>query len=291
MKIEFIVGTGRCGSSLVHEVMAKHSEVSFISNVDDNLAALNLKGRFNNAIYRSVLGNFTKKGRLRFAPSEAYTLVGKRVSPIYVRSNRDLTADDVTPWLRKRFESFFLERFREQQKQVLVHKYTGWSRMGFFSEIFPDARFINVVRDGRAVANSWLQMYWWNGYEGPENWLWGALPEAYQQEWLESDRSYVVLAALCWKLLMDAYEAAAERVPATNYYWCRYEDFLSEPEDFMRKRIREIDLTWHRDFERHVQAQKISKGRRNAYEQDLTSSQLRLLENCLSEKLHKYGYS
>lgn len=291
MKIEFIVGTGRCGSSLVHEIVAKHSDVAFISNIDDNLAMLDIKGRFNSVIYRSAIGNYTKKGRLRFAPSEAYKLIRQRVSPIYERSNRDLVADDVTPWLKSRFESFFMERFQQQHKQVFVHKYTGWSRMGFFNAIFPQARFINIVRDGRAVASSWLQMSWWDGYQGPENWLWGLLTDQYREEWLESDRSYVVLAGVCWKLLLDAFEAAAATLEPSVYRWHRYEDFLDDPEAFMRRLLKELELPWDRDFERRLQAQKISKGRLRAFEKDLTSEQLRQLENSLGEKLHLYGYS
>ena len=37
--------------------------------------------------------------------------------------------------------------------------------------------FINVVRDGRAVVNSWLQMGWWDGWQleasahAPDQWL------------------------------------------------------------------------------------------------------------------------
>ena len=108
---------------------------------------------------------------------------------------------------------FFEERARVQDKPLFLHKFTGWPRSGFLQRILPDARFVNVVRDGRAVANSFLQMPWWRGYEGPEGWGWGPLPEEYQQIWEESGRSFAVLAGLEWRILMEAFEAAQARVP------------------------------------------------------------------------------
>src|SRR5690606_26477266 len=142
----FIVGTGRCGSTLVHEVLARHPAFGFISTVDDRLAFLDPAGRWNGVLLRSPLARAGSGARWRFAPSEAYRLIGTRVSPMYVNSTRDLTAADVTPWIRRRFRAFFEARARAQRCPQFLHKYTGWPRLGFFAGIFPEARFVHVVR-------------------------------------------------------------------------------------------------------------------------------------------------
>src|SRR3712207_7426845 len=49
------------------------------------------------------------------------------------------------------------------------------------SEIFKDAKFIHLMRDGRAVANSLLHVYFWSGWKGPGNWGWGQLSPAQQR--------------------------------------------------------------------------------------------------------------
>lgn len=46
---------------------------------------------------------------------------------------------------------------------------------------------------------------------GPSNWSLGPLPEPYALEWEHSGRSYVVLAGLAWKMLMDAFDAGFGR--------------------------------------------------------------------------------
>lgn len=291
MRLHFVVGTGRCGSSLVHEILANHEDAGFISNFDDNLPRLRSLGRFNGMLYRFSKGAFTRKGTLRFAPSEAYRLISREVSPIYQNSCRDLRATDVTPWLKQRFRAFFQTRWRAQGRDMLLHKYTGWSRIGFFAEIFPEARFIHIVRDGRAVANSWLQMDWWGGYRGPEQWLWGPLTAEARSDWEASGRSFVTLAGLSWRSLMESYVVAAANLDPSRYLEVRYEDLVAAPVESMRMMTDFIGLTWSRHMERAVERSEIIASNKRAFERDLTSAQLEQLNEVIDEMLQRYGYS
>ena len=203
LPILFIIGSGRCGSSLLHEMVARHRNAAFVSNIEDNIRFLNLKGRFNNSILRSPFGRFTKKGRLRFAPSEAYNIVAERIMPAYKLSPRNLEPADVTDSIRRRFEQFFGERLAAQKKARFVHKYTGWSRARFFKDIFPRARFAHIVRDGRAVASSFVRMPWWSGSGEPGSWQFGPLSSADEKSWHASDQSPIVLAGLAWKIYVE----------------------------------------------------------------------------------------
>src|SRR3989442_1173581 len=47
----FIIGTGRCGSTIVQEMLTRHPDVAFVSNVDEFASRLNLKGTWNNFVY------------------------------------------------------------------------------------------------------------------------------------------------------------------------------------------------------------------------------------------------
>jgi Sulfotransferase family len=286
----FVLGTGRCGSSLVHEVLARDPDIGFVSNLDDRLAPLGLEGRWNNAIYRHVPEWLTRKGRIRFAPSEGYRILAREVSPLVCAPARDLVAADASPWLADRFRSFFQERARRQRTAVFSHKFTGWPRAGFIDAVFPEARFVHVIRDGRAVAASMVQMPWWRGFEGPDAWGWGPLPTAYRKEWEVSGRSYVVLAAVQWKMLMDAFERAREGIPQERWLDVRYEDFLEDPQGTVETIVAFLARPMSDVLRRAVGVQRFDASRRNAFRHALSEADVSALNTVLAEHLERYGY-
>jgi sulfotransferase family protein len=248
-------------------------------------------GRWNNDIYRLMPEQLTRKGRLRFAPSEGYRSLDRKVSPMLSTPFRDLLAEDVTPWLSARTLRFFEERARIQGKPLFLHKFTGWPRSGFLQRIMPDARFVNVIRDGRAVANSFLQMPWWRGYLGPEGWGWGPLPEEYERIWDESGRSFAVLAGLEWRILMEAFEAAKALVPEGQWLDLRYEDFVADPEETTRRLLDFLGLEWTPAFGSGFRKYRFDTSRNDAYRTDLGIHDVSLLDAALCPLLQRYAYA
>lgn len=288
--IVFILGTGRCGSSLLQEVVTKHPATGFVSNVDDRLASFGLTGRRNSTLYGLVPPAWTKKGRVRFAPSEGYRVLSREVSPLLARPARDLYAADVSPWLARRLASFFERRYLAQRSTVFTHKLTGWPRADLLAQVFPRARFVHVVRDGRAVANSLLQMSWWSGYRGPEHWRLGPLDQADRDVWEAHDRSFAVLAGLYWKILIEAFERAHDRVDAQRWTTVRYEDLVESPRATMSRVLDWVGLPWTPVFERRFGKQRFGSARRTAFEHDLSASQLDALDTVLAATLRRVGY-
>jgi hypothetical protein len=275
----------------LHEVIARHPDVGFVSNIEDRLPLPAWAGKWNNELYRRVPDRLTRKGRLRFAPSEAYHALDRGVSPALSTPVRDLVAEDVTPWLEVRTRRFFQERARAQGKPLFLHKFTGWPRSGFLGRIFPDARFVHVIRDGRAVASSFLQMPWWRGYRGPAEWGWGPLPEAYERIWVDSERSFAVLAGLQWRILMDAFGAAQAAAPHGQWLDVRYEDFVAEPRERMGQILEFLGLDWTPVFEEGFRRYRFDEGRREAYRAALGIHDVALLEDAIAPALERLGYA
>jgi hypothetical protein len=286
----FVLGTGRCGSTLVHDVLARHPAVGSLLNVDDRLRT-HVSGRWGQAIYRRLPVALTEKGRTRLAPSEGYEILERRVSPILSRPVRDLVADDASPWLAERLRGFFDQLARARRTPVVLHKFTGWPRARFLHAVLPSARFVHVVRDGRAVANSLLQMPWWRGYEGPEAWGWGPLPDVDEKEWEASGRSFPVLAALQWRLLMDAFDDARDAIPADLWHEARFEDFVDSPREGTRSLLEFVGLTWTDAFERNFRHHRFRTARKDAFLRDLGRRDLEDVEGILAERLERLGYA
>jgi Sulfotransferase family len=286
----FVIGTGRCGSTMVHDVVARHHDVAFLSNVQDTLWFLDPNGRSNDLLYRHAPDRLMRLVRSPGSPSEAYGMLDRRVSPILSRSFRDLTAEDATPWLVGRLRRCFGSCAAAQGRSLLLHKFTGWPRAGFLGQAFPETRFVHIVRDGRAVANSWLQVPW-APYGGPAAWQWGPLPPEYEQEWARSGRSFVVLAGIGWKVLMDSYDDARSKAPPASWLEMRYEDVVADPRGSFASILSFLGLRWDRRFETWFARYDFRGGRLDAYRSELRPADRALLDESLGPHLERYGYS
>jgi len=300
--IAFMVGTGRCGSTLIEEILLRHQRTGFISNLDDKFSVLNRTGRGNSALYRrsaprdATLKAFAyrtrllESNRLRVGPSEGWQILDRHLMTGFSKPARDLLATDATPFLRGRTRDFFDARMAAQDCDVFVHRLTGWPRTGFLAAAYPDMRVIHVVRDPRAVASSMLQQGWWDGWRGPENWYLGALPDRWQQVYLESDRSFVTLAAIGVAMLLDAMTAARDLHPADAWLDVRYEDVLDDPRGQYERMLAFLHLGWDDEFERGFSRHDIQAGRSEAFRRDLDDQQLRALSDVLGHHLNEWGY-
>ena len=177
-----------------------------------------------------------------------------------------------------------------QGRQVFLHHVTGWPR-ALLHAVFPEARFIHVIRDGRAVANSWLQTSWWTGYQGPSRWYLGPLPEPYATEWETSDHSFVLLAGLGWKLLLDGFDTAHATIPGRQLLEVRYEDVLADPRGQVTAMLEFLGLGWMPEFEAGFSRYVFETGRREAFRRDLDRDQLTSLERSLAVHLHAHRYT
>lgn len=288
--IHFVLGTGRCGSTVAHELLCQHPDVAFLSNMEDRLPLGATSGRINRSLYGFLPPSATRKGRIRFAPSEGYRAISRDVSPVLVEPFRDLLPGDVTPWLSERFAHFFHEHARSQGRPVFLHKFTGWPRARFIQTVLPESRFVHVVRDGRAVANSWLQMTWWRGHLGPPSWHFGPLSPARQATWENSGRSLLILAGLAWDLLIEAAEEARDALKPGTWLDIRYEDLVAAP-DTTLGRVRDfLGLPANSRFAERLSRQALTTNRTDAFRRDLTPGQVAALEEVLGQRLVRWGY-
>jgi hypothetical protein len=295
----FIIGTGRCGSTVVQELLARHPDIGFVSNLDAYLAPLDMRGRWNGPLYRRLPLQLTRRDRvgrglvqrrLHFGPSEAYRLLDRQVSRIISTPFRDLTEDDVTPWLAARLRRFYLDRAAAQGTPVFLHKFTGWPRARFLHAVFPEARFLHVVRDGRAVASSLMQRPWWRGQLGPWGWQFGPLPPRYREEWESHRQSLVALAGLEWMILIDAAELARASLPPACWMDLRYEDLVRDPRAEVEAVLSWIEVPWVPEVEDAL-AVPYSLERTAAYKRHFTPAQVAMLDELLGDHLRRYEYT
>ena len=286
IKPVFNLGIGRCGSTIFHHIMAKHPNVTWLSNISHNYPHKPQWNRWlmhamNSDILERIL---MKKIRVREAFG-FWDLYCKGFS----RPFRDLRLDDLTPRNKSSVSNAISQNLTKKRNRF-VTKLTGWPRIRYIRGIFEDAKFIHVVRDGRAVVNSMINVDFWWGWHGMSNWRWGDIPEPYYQEWLDTDQSFVAMAAIEWKMIMDAFEVAKAETPAQQYLEIRYEQLCDDPIAVYKDVLAFCELPWSQKFEKKILRFDL-RNTNYKWQKQLTSQQQDIMQKIFSDHLVKYGYN
>jgi hypothetical protein len=201
---------------------------------------------------------------------------------------RDLEAEDLTFKSREKIQ-YVMSKILTKRRDRLLLKISGWPRIGLLSEVFEDAKFVHILRDGRAVANSIIDVSWWWGWRGPENWRLGPLSPTDREEWEKHNRSFIVLAGIYWKILVDAVERAKRHIPENSFIEIKYEHLCSDHLATFREIVRFCELEWTEGFERELKRFKL-RNTNYKYKDELTPRQQTELEEVLQEPLKIHGY-
>jgi Sulfotransferase family len=281
----FLIGAGRSGSTAFHELLVGHPHAAWLSRSSRRFPGH--PGR-NHLAMRSVglpvLGPVAARW---LEPGEHYEF-WDHYYPGFSVPFRDLVADDVLESTRRQLRSA-LARMRTPKRSHLVIKITGWPRVGFLRAIFPEGRFVHVVRDGRAVASSLLKVPWWWGWRGPANWRWGPLTPELDALWAESGRSFVALAAIQWRILMEATMRSCADLGPDRFLQLRYEDLCEDPGQWCRRVTDFAGLAWTGSFDQRVRRSRF-RSENEKWRRDFTPRQQEILESLISEQLAQFGY-
>ena len=280
-----IVGTGRCGSTLFHRLLAKHPQVMWLSPLCYRYPDRPTWNRMAVTAMDNPLLNRLFGGRIR--PGENYRF-WDRYAYGFSEPCRDLVRSDVSARVKKQVRAAFQPMLTAKRNRLLI-KITGWPRIGFLNEIFEDARFIHVLRDGRAVASSLLHVNFWRGWYGPQGWRAGLLSPEDQATWESYDRSFTALAGIEWRIQMRAMDAARRALDPKLFYEVKYEEFCDRPVESFRQVLEFAELPQSAEFERHVRAASI-RSTSNRWRDDLSPGQQVILDDLLREDLLRYGY-
>lgn len=281
----FLVGSGRSGSSFLADVLSRHPDVAYLTRLSERHPR---QPAYNRALLTGldvpVLGRILRR---RFGIEEAYGF-WETHAPGFAEPARDLVAGDVTERARTALRRAVGAILLSSRGRFLA-KITGWSRIGYLDEVFPDALFVHLVRDGRDVANSLLRVDFWRGWQGPRNWRFGELPAQMRGVWEEHDRSFVALAGLCWCLLVNSVDAARREVDTSRFLELRYEDFVASPREELGRILEFAGLDVSSRFRRRFDVGEV-RDASGKHRRDLTPEQQKILEDVTREARERYGY-
>lgn len=271
-----ILGTGRCGSTMFHRLLAQHPDVGWLSTFNEVFPRQAWLSVFSNFYRTRWLSQKVKLASYFPKPFEAYRFWEYSV-PGFSRRNRPQTADDVPAEVIDPLNDHLASILHWQGKPRFLAKVTGWSRVGLFNRLFPDARFIFLNREHRAVLSSWVQAGWLDVTSAPDSdqWQWGPVPEEYLSIWKDLGGGRLLSAAVKIQLDLDDI-AANRRLADQRFLQLEYEDLIANPIEELSRVIDFCELDWHADFEARMRAVKMHDTR-NKWRQHLSDEEGQLV--------------
>jgi sulfotransferase family protein len=283
----FITGLGRSGTTIIHTLLSKHPNVNWLSLL---VAKFPDRLYLNRWLMRLIdIPGINMYLKHRFVPLENYPFWDHYYGG-FGYPCRDLFASDVDVRSAKALRRAFGELATSRRKRMLI-KITGAPRISFLHAIFPDAKFIHVTRDGRAVAASRMKAPFWNGWRGWRGFsLWPEkMPAHYEQEWERHGHSFVALAGIEWKAHIDQMAEVRRKYPNIHILEVRYETFCADPVRQVRQIAEYCELPWEADFA-DLMAKQFVNSENSKWESELSDEQKVVLQDVLGTYLQEQGY-
>jgi hypothetical protein len=233
--VVFIVGAARSGTTLLYKALCLHPDIAYISNWVarfpriPRVAALNRAARLMPATAQRVWfgsdSNAYVYGERRPLRDRLFPMPVEG-EPVYGRCGiRKPGAGDVVAAEdpERRLRAMMHTIRRSAGGRVLVSKRIANNlRIPLLARAFPEARFIEIVRDGRAVAHSLSRVDWW---EDSYVWWYGGTPKS----WRAEGRDPWEMCARNWVEELAEIEAGLVGVPHQQVLRVRYEGLVEDP--------------------------------------------------------------
>jgi hypothetical protein len=291
----FFVGAPRSGTTILFEAFSAHEDLAWFSNYlyrFPNFPIVSVISRL--AFSNRLMGSKPQNGESRLRKplpkaSECYPawdlICGKRFRFDYLLNVKATAAE------RQKGDGLVAAVTKYQGKTRFATKITGPTRMSYLDSIFPDALFVHVVRDGRAVVNSLMNVGFWKkggGYEKP--WWGGGLLEEDLEIYRRYDRSPLVLTAIQWRRIMLVAREEAALIGSDRYIEIRYEDALQNPYLAIDGLLDFSCLKRSKKVHEYIRTNSSLKNMNVKFPKDLSSRDITVLNEVLGDVNSQFGY-
>jgi hypothetical protein len=279
----FIVGSGRSGTTVFYNFLSTHPEVCWFSNYSDRFVNTNLIPLLHRILDLPFVGTIAKTGiiskrKLYIKPTEA-----ERIYHDYCGFKHSIktTEDDLNVEMEKKFKDVIKRHLLLTGKRRFLNKQTAnTQRIRLINKMFSDAFFIHIIRDGRAVANSLLNVKWWNS-----TYIWWLGEKT--SEWEKKGRQPIALCGLHWKRGVEEI-IENKSLFEDRYIEIKYEDLIIDVRGTMDKIISFCELSNSEYFLRMLP--QTLPNMNYKWEKSLNEAQKTILNNTLKPFLTLLGY-
>jgi hypothetical protein len=296
----FIVGCHRSGTTVLYEALAKHPDMAYFTNASNGMPRLPIlanKVCYGLGLDETVQERFLRDDVLFTAttPNEGVQ-IWELHAPAGENHCLDETYDNprmdryLTLTIKKHLKFFGARRFINKNPDSSV-------RMRYLNKLFPDAYFIHIVRDARAVCSSLIKA---RGlaldFFGPahryakfgikvQDW------EGVSRAWRENP---VAGSGLLWREVIETIARDRRHIDPQRFMEVRYEDVVAQPREVLGEITRFCALPRHSAADaalaRAADDLKL-EGRNDAWRRRLSDEDVACLMGIIGPTMRAHGYT
>jgi hypothetical protein len=265
----FIIGPGRSGTTITLRLMSLHPDLAWFSGWTN---------RFTRSPQLSFLSRINGIPPLEKAarglqkwprPGETYR-IWNYCFPGFSSASGDWDENQVNKEGAANLVRLIRLHLKWHGKSRFITKYTGWPRIRFLRHIFPDALFIYVDRDPRAVIFSYRKQKWWGKHT--RNMSIPDCLEFYANRYLAF------------------YQAKKQYTRENSFIQIYYEDLIQSPVDILQTIFKKCDLPWKENLGKRIASWKIKSSANEQWQQQLSKQEKDFLASLIEKPLVEMGY-
>ena len=262
-----LLGCRRSGTTLLRKIFAKHSDI--VTPPDEPQFILGLYKRFGHTIN-------DRFSALEYIKSHKYLLDNIDISTlesVYMSQHDDSS--------KALIHTVFNIWWNNRKDKVLIFKHPAISyenNISIVHDIFPDAIYINLIRDPRANISS--QLARWH-----KDSIWRCIN--------------------LWKQSINNLDDWKNNLTDDRYIELRYEDLLHSPEDSLKHLCKKINIRYTPELlefkspgrrwspggnESKVEKKSVDISRAEVWKENLSEKQISNIEICCESEIQKYNY-
>jgi hypothetical protein len=291
----FIVGPPRSGTTLLYKALCLHPDVAYLSNWVRQFPAVPVLSVLNRV--PPFLPN-TRRHAWFGEDSNAYVYGDRRTAvrrvfptpvegePVFTRCGIGAEAGGRmpgrTPDLGRLRRVFGVVRVTGGGRVLVSKRIAHNLRIPLLATAFEKAKFILLVRDGRAVAQSLSRVHWW-----PDSYLWWH--QTTPRTWAELGGDPWTLCGRHWVEELHAVEDGFAHVPAGQRMELRYEDLIADPLPTLRRVADYAGLPVSPVWKQELEGLRFAN-RNNAWRTSMDGSVVARITELQQPLLSRYGY-
>ncbi len=237
--IHFIVGSGRCGTNLLNNMLRCHpdilpiTETHFISTLATKIN--NQKLSFE-AFWNILDQHYTSKGDKKWIDIhlEAGNIFNKKAFKQHFQNTCKQQQINTNP---QRISTFFQQCYKSTKHSTIIDKTPQYGlHMSAIAKFFPQAKFIHLIRDGRFVATSMTK------HLGICKLIHGGHPEKLQHFSYQGQLTHLPAKSATlkesiqyWKTMVKATQKESKQLAEGYYLEIRYEDLIITPKKIIQQ--------------------------------------------------------